>query len=401
MRAAVCSGTRCRQWEEDHAYHYHYIFPQPDLITSLVQIYFATLHSTILILHRPSFERSVAEGLYLADHSFGGLLLAVLAVASRYSDDPRVFVEGDDTSLSAGWKFAIQLQILRRKAAEPTIYDVQMYCLMATYLLGTSVPQVSAVYMALGIGCLRLRGDYRRKRDEHNVNADDEIWRRVFWCYVRMDLMSSVFQGRPPSFDLEEDTVDLPLEVDDEYWDRGFAQPLGKPSAGSYVVVHIKLCKILVDAMRRMHASKGTKTRLGWVGSEWECRTVAELDSAMNDFLDSIPSHLRWDPDTPPQGLFFDQSITLYMAYNLTQIMIHRPHIHKISTLAAPSLFICLKAARTILHAAQVWLTSPQRQPLLTIMNPVFVSGSILVLNLFGMGVGSDRAISEIFVHVV
>ncbi|KAJ7163326.1 fungal-specific transcription factor domain-containing protein [Mycena filopes] len=369
-------------WEED-AYDCHYTFPQPDLITSLVQIYFATVHPTILILHRPSFERSVAEGLHFTYHSFGRLLLAVLAVASRCSDDPRVFIEGDDTTLSAGWKFASQIQILPRTASEPTIYEVQMYCLMATYFVGTSVPQVSTVYMALGINCLQLRGDYRRKRDEHNVNADDEIWRRVFWCYVCFDLMSSVFHGRPPGFDLEEDTVDLPLETDDEYWDRGFAQPLGKPSVGSYVVQHIKLCKILVDVMRRMHASKGTKTRLGWVGSE-EHRTVAELDSSMNDFLDSIPSHLRWDADSPPQDPFFDQSITLYMSYNLTQIMIHRPHIHKMSTLAAPSLFICLRAARTILHAAQVWLKRPQRQPLLALMNPVFVSGSILVLNLFG-----------------
>jgi len=72
----------------------------------------------------------------------------------------------------------------------------------------------------------------------------------------------------------------------------------------------------LADAMRRLYGSKKSKILLGWDGPDWEQRAVAELDSAMNDFVDSIPSHLRWDPQNPPQGTFFDQAAILYISYN-------------------------------------------------------------------------------------
>ncbi|KAJ7043847.1 fungal-specific transcription factor domain-containing protein [Mycena alexandri] len=342
----------------------HYIYPDGDLIASLLQLYFTHLHPTIPVLHRPSFEWSVTEGLYLTDPEFGGLLLSVLAIASWYSDDPRVFVKDDDTSLSAGWK-------------------IQMYFLLGLFGLGTSRPEISAVYMGLSISFLQLRGEYRQKR-EGKVRYEHELWRRVFWSCFLFDRMSCVFHGRPPGFDLDDDAVDLLLEVDDEYWDRGFVQPLGKPSTGSYLVHHAKLCKISGEAMRRLYVSKEMKIRLGWVAADWEHDTVAELDSAMKDFSDSIPAHLRWDPDGPTQGAFFNQSLTLHTSYHLIQIMIHRPYIHKMSALAAPSLSICTSSARTILHAASVWLKNQQRQPLPTLLNPVFVAGTIVVLNMFG-----------------
>lgn len=61
----------------------NYNFPNRDLIASLLDLYFTKVHPTIPILHRPTFERHVAESLYFTDTEFGGLLLSVLAVASR------------------------------------------------------------------------------------------------------------------------------------------------------------------------------------------------------------------------------------------------------------------------------------------------------------------------------
>ena len=56
--------------------------------------------------------------------------------------------------------------------------------------------------------------------------------------------------------------VDLPMEVDDEYWendqaDQAFKQPAGKPSVLSYFVSLIKLIQILAVALRTIvsHAS--------------------------------------------------------------------------------------------------------------------------------------------------
>lgn len=60
------------------------------------------------------------------------VVLAVCAVASRYSDDPRVFLkesdpEGDEGS-SAGWKYIIQVPFWRTSLCDRTsIYDLQFF----------------------------------------------------------------------------------------------------------------------------------------------------------------------------------------------------------------------------------------------------------------------------------
>ncbi|KAF7336886.1 Fungal-trans domain-containing protein [Mycena venus] len=370
-------------WETETFFsHPGYIFPAADLISSLLFLYFANVHPTFPLLHRPSFERSVAEGLHFRDVEFGGTLLSVLAVASRYSNDPRVFVDGG-ASLSAGWKFAAQIRILR-KCFEPTIHEVQMYGLLSLFMLGTSAPQVSWLYTGLGIRCIQQRGEHRKKPEGHKRRPEDELWRRAFWSLVSLERYISHFLGRPMGLDIEECDVELPLEVDDEYWDQGFVQPLGKPSQLSYFCCYVRLFEILGDAMRRLYSSKKAKMSMGWDGPEWEQRAVAELDSKMNHFLDSIPPHLQWDPENPPQGMFFDQAASLNMNYNYILIAIHRRYIQKSSVQATPSLSICASAARVILHTADVWLSKLQRVPLNNFTSPVFMSGVVLVLYMLG-----------------
>ncbi|KAF8205183.1 fungal-specific transcription factor domain-containing protein [Mycena galopus ATCC 62051] len=330
-----------------------YVYPDDDLIASLVDIFFAT--------------------------NFGGTLLSVLAVASRYSNDPRVFMP-DDTSLSSGWKFANQIRILR-SLFDPSIHELQMYCLLSLFVLGTSTPQVSWLYIGLGIRFIQQRGEHRRKRPSSKPDSEDELSKRVFWSFVLLERISCLFLGRPMGLHVEEYDVNLPLEVDDEYWDAGFVQPSGKPSQLSYFNCHLRLVEILADAMRRLYGSKKSKILLGWDGPEWEQRAVAELDSAMNDFnVDSIPPHLRWDPENLPQGTFFDQAAILHITYNHILIAIHRPYIQRATAQGAPSLSICARAARAILHTAGIWLDKLHRVPLPSLINPVFVSAVVLIV---------------------
>jgi hypothetical protein len=42
-----------------------------------------------------------------------------------------------------------------------------------------------------------------------------------------------------------------PLQVDDEYWDQGFTQPLGKPSQLSYFVYQLRLFEVSITALAR------------------------------------------------------------------------------------------------------------------------------------------------------
>ncbi|KAJ7486084.1 fungal-specific transcription factor domain-containing protein [Mycena galericulata] len=366
-------------WEQElYDQQPHYVYPPADLIDSLLELYFTNVHPTLPILHRPSFERSVAEGLYLTDTKFGAALLAVLAIASRYSDDPRVLV--DANTHSSGWKFVAQIQIVPR-FFDPSIYEVQFCGLMTMFSVGTSAPHMSSLYHGLGVRFLQHRGAHRPRRVD-GYDFQDELWNRAFWCFYLMDRMACGFAGHPAAIHIEDFDYEPPLEVDDEYWELGFTQPLGKPSRLSFFIRYIRLCEIFRDALRRLYASTKHKTRMGWIGPEWAQATVAELDSALNDFLHSVPPHLRWDPNGNGVGPFHHQSLVLYMTYYYIQITVHRLFINsKTSALAAPSLSICTSAARSSLRliGANRFLSSES-----FLQTPVFLSAVILLTNIFG-----------------
>ncbi|KAG5646711.1 hypothetical protein DXG03_002393 [Asterophora parasitica] len=95
-----------RPWERagDTVPKASFAFPEDDLMTSLVDHYFTKVNLLLPLLHRPSFERSIIEGLHLRHDGFGATVLLVCAVASRFSDDPRVRIDGVDSFHSAGWK---------------------------------------------------------------------------------------------------------------------------------------------------------------------------------------------------------------------------------------------------------------------------------------------------------
>ncbi|KAF7377505.1 Zn(2)-C6 fungal-type domain-containing protein [Mycena sanguinolenta] len=378
-----------RPWEKGpHEDRPQYIFPDQDLIASLMELYWECIHPTMPLLHRPTFERCVAEGLHLEDYRFGALLLAVLALGSRYSDDPRVFIPGPNSSLSAGWSFFTQVQVIRKSLFdEPSIYEVQLYCLISMYTLGTSTPHASWLYIGLGIRFVQERGEHRRKPEGHKPTVADELWKRAFWCLLSMDRTVCSFLGRPSAVHVEDYDLDLPLEVDDEYWehpdpDQMFKQPPGKPSLITYFNCHIRLSELLGSTLRRMYASNKARVLLGLVNTEGEQRAVADLDSAMNEFISSIPSHLRWDPNRT--GVFFDQSAVLHTLYYALQITIHRPYILRPTMLALPSLTICTSAARSLINVVDVWLNRLQRVALAQMHTSIFIAAIVLLLNLFG-----------------
>ena len=126
-----------------------------------------------------------------------------------------------------------------------------------------------------------------------------------------------------PSFDL-----DFPVDCDDEYWShpdpaQSFKQPAGKPSTLSYFISSIKLNQILGFALRTIvraisgcylrgtsvtecpapfvqYSINKSKVLLGFVGPHWEQQIVAELDSALNKWVDSVPDHRMSTCPLPP-----------------------------------------------------------------------------------------------------
>lgn len=108
--------------------HSAYIYPDVDLIPSLIDAYFQQFNLFFPLLHRPTFEKSVAEGLHLTDSMFGATLLLVCAHGSRYSDDPRVLADGSDNLRSAGCKWFEQVNAYRTSLYKRTsLYELQVH----------------------------------------------------------------------------------------------------------------------------------------------------------------------------------------------------------------------------------------------------------------------------------
>ena len=117
------------------------------------------------------------------------------------------------------------------------------------------------------------------------------------------------------------------------------------------------------------YSLKKNRVLLGFIGEQSEQQIISELDSALNQWVDSVPDHrkfrvllllinsiffplVRWDPHREhPQ--FFEQSALIYANYYYVQILIHRSFIptpNKPSSTSFPSLAICTNAARSCSH---------------------------------------------------
>ncbi|KAJ6499094.1 fungal-specific transcription factor domain-containing protein [Mycena sanguinolenta] len=373
-----------------------YIFPEKDLMDSLLSLYFFHVHPFVPLLHRQTFEKSIHEGLHLRESRFGATVLLVCALAARYSSDPRVYLEGTNNSEhSCGWKWAGQIRLVKQSfTTTPSLYDVQICCLAVIFLQGTGCPELCWVLTSIGIRLAQDVGAHRRRRYTGDKPAEDQLWTRAFWVLVCIDILLSASFGRPRATTADELSasqrlfdLDLPIECDDIYWEgpEAFKQPPGIPSQLAYLNCYIKLLDILGFAHRTLYTLKRSKKR-GAEAEQWNHQVVAELEqveclSAMNHWIDSLPEHLKWDPHT--DSLFSKQSASLYASYYHVQIQIHRPFIPspgRSSPLSYPSLAVCANSARACSHVMKVQSRREGLLPLAHIKMALFDSSVILLL---------------------
>ncbi|VDB84043.1 unnamed protein product [Peniophora sp. CBMAI 1063] len=383
-------------WEvlclDNHEFAGMHHLPPPDLLESLIDLYFEHSNLVYPLLHRPTFDRLRAESLQFSDDSFSSVLLLVCAIGSRWSTDTRVRL--DDTTMwsSAGWKYFQQVRMARKSfLVPPSLYDVQIFALGCLFLSGCSAPQVCWTMCGVGIRFAEDVGAHRRKVYSSTPRVEDELWKRAFWVLVVVDRWMSASLGRPCSIQEEDFDLDLPVDVDDEYWENSdpalaFQQPPNKPSKIAYFIASIRLNQIVGFALRTIYSINKSKALLGFVGAEWEQRIVAELDSTLNKWVDGVPGHLRWSP-SPEHAPFFVQSAVLYSQYYQLQIMVHRPFIptaQKPSKLSFPSLAICTNAARAISHIADAARKHFPGRAFPDLQMPSFTAAIVLLLHIWG-----------------
>ncbi|KAK0215540.1 fungal-specific transcription factor domain-containing protein [Armillaria fumosa] len=365
----------------------HYVYPDNDLIRSLVAIYFETINPIFPILHRPTFEKNIDEELHLRDYNFGAALLLVLAVASRYSDDLQVLAD-PCSKLSSGWRFFEQVNIFNKGVyAPPCLYDLQVTVLGGIYTMGTSVPEFSWTLIGVGLRSAIDIGLHRQKPDGYKFTVEDELKKRSFWALIILDRLVGLYVGYPAMMRDEELDLQTPIECDDEYWEIApddqvyFNQPSGRPSRISYFSASIKLSEIMSVAMKTSCSLKKARDMSGLTGKGWEQWLVADLDSSLNAWVDSVPDHIRWNPRCDNETFLY-QSATLYSVYYMLQILIHRPLLRRDCPWSMPSLAVCTNAARSYTRILEVHMTrirtvNPQ------IIVGTFTSGAVFAMNIW------------------
>lgn len=356
--------------------------PPPDLADKLIKLFFDHVNPQFPLFHRPTFERQWKEGLQFRDPWFGCLCLTLFAVASRWCDDPRVLDEyeydipeeerPDDNNKwqRAGWKyFNVALDGHRESRSlfhPPGLFEVQTMSLMGMFIRGTAFHPVAWLFISVGIRKAQDVGAHRRKIYGDKPSVEEELWKRAFWMLVLYDRIGSASLGRPCCSGEEDFDVDLPLEVDDEYWntedpERAFQQPPGKPAKIAAFNSYLKLTRIAAYALRNLYALDRSKL-INAIRPRLQ-DVLTELNKALLEWVDSVPAHLRWSPlmDDP---LFANQAATLYITYYLVQVIIYRPFLPPSlrsasnfvprSKMPIPCIALCVNAARCCSDILQI-----------------------------------------------
>ncbi|KAF7303562.1 Fungal-trans domain-containing protein [Mycena indigotica] len=323
-------------------------FPDDDLLSSLVDMYFEKINPILSIIHQPSFRKALfVERKHIQDPHFGSVVLAVCALGSRHSEDPRVLLEGTTDEYSCGWKWFSQLQLV---------------VLSISFLSATAMGyrEESWLLAGMGLSFAEAAGLHHRHGDGYrNLSPlDAEQCRRAVWLLVVSDSVISCLQGgqgRVKTMQIDELDLDSPSNKDEEYWGLQELQPFGKPSRCDFIVSYIELVKILFDIQETVYPEDGEPV------AEEE---IIALDSQLNQWVESIPDHLKWNANL--DNIFLDQSASLYATYYHAQIILHRVFIpipgkeslnasvFSRAKLTFPSLAICTNAARSCAHVLNI-----------------------------------------------
>ncbi|KAJ7045815.1 fungal-specific transcription factor domain-containing protein [Mycena alexandri] len=369
-----------------------YVYPDPDLLTSLVELYFKEVNPYWPVLHRPTFERKLANDLHLYNHNFGATLLLVCSLGALHSDDPRIYLQGAHIH-TAGWKWGRQVRVVpEHLMGRCDLYELQTMALSTLYFLAIS-PTVAWNHVGLGLRRAQDVGAHRRRTGA--PTAEGEEWKRVFWVLLCLEWMFGAVSGRPLAIHIQDFDQELPIDCDDEYWDlpgpQKFTQPKDKPSWISYFICFAKLLEIQSTVVTTLYSPKRPKNIHGQSCPPTDAQCIMVFDSTLNSWVNQLPEHLRWDPDRRNR-LHLTQSGVLHAAFSSVQILIHRPYIPfgSLQSATVPSLALCTNAARLCTHVLEthIRLGIP---PSFTMGPSVFSAAVVIILNAW-IGGNSDFA---------
>jgi hypothetical protein len=330
-----------------------YQLPDRAFTSRLFELYFERFSPCYPFLHEPMVRRDFVAEEWRTNASFRALIFAMLAIASRFvDDDPRVLhdwgfvcpLEERPTRQASGYAFFLAAtKLLSFPTAVASLADLQATTLCVCYLLGTASPLAAwptlgyAIRRAYDVGLHRRANPYWT----HSVLID-EVRKRVWWALYCLDRSLSAGLGRPLLIQDEDVDVEYPLDIADAELDAldkrklpfprqyrpppvaSGSSPSTAQSAVTAFVSNIQLHQIIGRALKTIYALNKEQLIDADRLPMWEQRTVAELDSSMNAWLDKLPSHLRWCPEENEPTHIVQSGVVLSTYYSL-QVKLYPP----------------------------------------------------------------------------
>ncbi|KAJ7064935.1 fungal-specific transcription factor domain-containing protein [Mycena amicta] len=279
----------------------NYSFPEDDLLSTLITLYFKNVNEFLPTIHRPTFLTAIAQRFHLRHSGFAKTVLLVCAVAARYSSDPRVSLTDVPVSAAetAGWKWFDQVELSGHLVrTNPTLYDLQSYCLAAEFLDCTSSPRTCWTLVGFGMRLSQDMGAHRYKTHKGVISFEQEMEKRASWVLFLFEAQISTALGRTIALQSHDFDIQTPLVVDDEYWGSPedpsvplFRQPDHQPSRLAYFVCMLQLNRILSFSCKILYSTNRSKALIGLGDDKWEEQVVVELDSTLNKWFETLPEH--------------------------------------------------------------------------------------------------------------
>ncbi|GAA5925767.1 hypothetical protein JCM3775_001495 [Rhodotorula graminis] len=343
--------------------------PPQDLARRLVDDFFSQIGTMCPFLHRAYFEDGIRNGLLHSDKSFLGLYYSVLAMGARFVDDPRLdtglgtaAADGANNEMhhARGYSFFwASLSASRDPFRPASLWDLQAAVLQILWLTASTGFVTAWTFIGFAVRRAVDVGAHREARTRWtNSPMQDQLRKRAFHCLCLHDRFISSALGRPVAISDDDMDVAAPLDISDDdlvAWERA-AQlallrreppppppPASTASASTIWTCVIEMHGIMGRALKLLYGLKRDKSQ------EQTIKAVAELDQALNRWIQTVPPHLAWNP-ARQNDVELGTSAWFMSTYFQTQILIHREFVSpaRSRALGFPSLAICTNAARAM-----------------------------------------------------
>ncbi|KAK7024766.1 fungal-specific transcription factor domain-containing protein [Favolaschia claudopus] len=238
-------------WRESPQTHPALSFPSPHLLRTLLSLYFTHFNRFVPLLHRPTFERSIEDNIHLYRQDFAHTVLLVCALGSLH-------LPTTESCPELAWKWYDQVDLCGSSLrCQPTIYDLQAYCLAAHFQLQTCDIRTSWRTIGFGLRIAEDIGAHRRNLDAKAVSTEGELETRAAWAAFMLDAQLGIALGRQIAINPFDLDIRLASECDDEHWETTGPgkQPPYTPSSIVFFNCSVTLYRILHFLVKNLYST--------------------------------------------------------------------------------------------------------------------------------------------------